>query len=257
MPIAGGLPGFQVTKFIEDTENCTVDDATDYNSCFTTRHEACSTVTSAIIAKDGLNLDLLRTCRRIYQEGSLLPFRENEFVFGMHASIEGPAITMEGFVSRFLTRMATEQRESNRHVTMVSHKCLPKDKLQLARLKGIRSLHMLLAPGSNPVDLYTLIAETWNFASDYPFLLLSLRSFRFTMEAYLDSEDHAVLSRQTCRLGCLIQHMELRFLRWNSQSAKIKTGPVVKKQKEIKDRIAFNTLLKKLDMERHYEDPEW
>jgi hypothetical protein len=249
-------PDSESPRIIVDTENFTVDDGTEYNSCFTIRHEACSTDTSAINAKEGLNLDFLRTCRKIYQQGSLLPFRGNEFVFGMHAPIEGPAPTITGFPSRFLTRVAKKQREAIRHVTIVSNKCKPSDKLQLARLKSIRSLHMLLAPGNDPFDLYALIADTWNFASDYPFLLLSLKSFRLTMEAYLSNKDRAVLSTQTPTLKRLIQQMEMRFLCWNSQSAKIKTGPVATREKDLEDRIAFRKCLTKLDKQRFFQDPE-
>jgi hypothetical protein len=252
----GDCPDLESPRITVDTENCTVDDGTEFNSCFTIRHEACSTDTSAINAKEGLNLDFLRTCRRIYQQGSLLPFRGNEFVFGMHVPIEGPAPTMTGFPSRFLTRMAEKQREAIRHVTIVGNKCQPIDKLQLARLKGIRSLHMLLAPGNDPFDLYTLIDDTWNFASDYPFLLPSLKSFRLTMEAYLSNKDCAILSTQTPTLKRLIQQMEMRFLYWNSQSAKIKTGPVATREKDLGDRIAFRKCLTKLDKQRFFEDPE-
>jgi hypothetical protein len=250
-------PDSKSPRIIVDTENCTVDDCTDYNSCFTTRHDACSTDTSAVNAKDGLNLDFLRTCRGIFQQGFLLPFKDNEFVFGMHAPIEGPAPTMTGFVSRFLNRMANKQREAIRHVTVVSNTCQPSDKLQLARLRGTRSLHMLLAPGNNPVDLYTLIEGTWNFASDYPFQLLSLESFRFTMEVYLSNKDCAIISSQIPTLKRLIQKMETRFLRWNSQSAKIKTVSVVKKEKDDADRDELRKCLTKLDKQRLYEQLGW
>jgi hypothetical protein len=245
-------PNSESPGIIVDTENCTVDDGRDFNFCFTTRHDECSTDANAIGAKQGLNLDFLRTCRMIYQKASLLPFQENEFIFGMHAPINGPVPTMDGFVSRFLTRMTSEQREAIHHVTVVSHKCLPRDKQQLARLKGIRSLHMLLAPGNDPFDLYALIADTWNFASDYPFLLLSLQSFRFTVEAYLSNKDCAVLSTQTPTLKRLIEQMEMRFLRWNSQSAKIETGPVATWEKDLGDRIAFRKCLTKLDKQRFF-----
>jgi hypothetical protein len=50
----------------------TVSDGMEDDSCFTIRHEECA---NNITTKTRLNLDILRVCRRIYREASLLPFQ--------------------------------------------------------------------------------------------------------------------------------------------------------------------------------------
>jgi hypothetical protein len=71
-------------------------------------------------------------CRQIYKEASLLPFEENEFVFGLQPKIDCPRPTMDGWIDR----LRPEQREAVRHVTVASNACVSKDKVRLARFTG-------------------------------------------------------------------------------------------------------------------------
>lgn len=195
-----------------------VSDGMEDDSCFTLRHKECA---NNVITKSGLNLDVLLTCRQIYREASLLPFQRNTFVFGLHAPIEGPVPTMAGF----LNRLKREQREAVRHVVIASGSIESGTlKSQLAQLRGLRSLHMLIAPGCDVDDFLWALRNCLSFAILYRMDWLPLETFRISMEAYLDRRALDALSFQAPELDRLARYLEAVFLFLNSNLTDEKTA---------------------------------
>jgi hypothetical protein len=195
----------------------TVSDGKEDDSCFTVRHQEC--IHSAV-TKSGLNLDVLRVCRQFYHEAALLPFQENKFVFGLHAPLKGPRPAMDGFMNR----LNNEQRDAIRHVVIASDDlAIGKIKSQVARLRGLQSLHLLLAPGNNSSRFCDVLKGCRDFADTFPLHWLPLKAYRITMEAYLRKRDLHYLSSQAPKLDRLIRDCEVRFLSDNSRCAKVET----------------------------------
>jgi hypothetical protein len=197
----------------------TVSDGMEDDSCFTIRHEEC---TNNFTTRSGLNLDVLRVCRRIYRETSLLPFQENTFVFGLHAPIEGPPPTMAGFVNR----LKREQREAVRHVTIATGKIrIAEFKSQIGQLRGLWSLYMLVAPGGNAIEFLRALTICLNFATTYQMNFLPLKKFRLNMEAYLDRRGLDALWTQAPELDRLVRYVEAMFFHHNSNVAEAQNAP--------------------------------
>lgn len=196
----------------------TISDGMEDDSCFTIRHEDCA---NNITTKSGLDLDVLQICRRIYREASLLPFQENIFVFGLHAPIEGPPPTMAGFVNR----LKREQREAVRHVTIATGKIrIAESKSQIGQLRGLWSLHMLVAPGGNALEFLRALPICLNFATTYRLgFLRLLKKFRLNMEAYLDRRGFDALWIQAPELSRSVRYVEAMFLHHNSNVTEAKT----------------------------------
>jgi hypothetical protein len=195
-----------------------VSDGMEDDSCYTTRHKECE---DNGITKSGLNLDVLLVCRQIYREASLLPFQKNTFVFGLHPLSEGPRLTMAGFVNR----LKREQRKAIQHVIIASNDIhIPSVKSQLGQLRGLRSLHMLLAPGLDVFDFHEVLGNCYYFATTYCMGWLPLRNFRISMEGYLDRRSLDALSCQAAEIDRLVRGIEAKFLRLNSKTAEAKTA---------------------------------
>lgn len=230
-------------------EDNTVSDGMEDDTCFTTRHQECSDDDYTVDAKQGLSLDVMLVCRQIYKEASLLPFQENEFVFGLKPKPDCPPPTMD----RWIDRLRPEQRDVVRHVTVVSSACVSTDKVQLARFTGLRTLRLLLAPGNEPAALYEEVHNTWRFAHRYAQKWQSLRDFRITFEAYYDSKSYDVLYKQTRELTRLVRHMEARTTRWNSECAKAKVQLATEEDIKVQeDEDALLDCLMALDAKRGY-----
>ncbi|KAM0710914.1 hypothetical protein Q7P35_001652 [Cladosporium inversicolor] len=168
----------------------TVSDGMEDDSCYTIRHKECD---HSATTKSGLNLDVLLVCRQIYREASLLPFEHNTFILGLHVPMKGPSPTMAGFVNR----LKREQREAIQHVVIASNDARgARIKSQLGQLRGLRSLHMLLAPGNDSREFHLVLLNCHYFATGYPMGWLPLKTFRITMEAYLDRRSLDSLSSQ-------------------------------------------------------------
>lgn len=199
----------------------TFTDEMEDDSCFTLRHEECSSGPTAVNAKRGLSLDVLRVCREFHHVGALLPFQDNKFVFGLHAPIEGPPPTMDGFVNRLIR----EQREAVRHIPIASSDLdVARVKSQLARLSSLRPLHILLAPGNDPMDMYMALQGSRSFADTYTLNWLPLRIFRITMEVYTDRRALYALSSQARVLDRFLRYLEAETLRQNSKLVEIKSA---------------------------------
>lgn len=240
-------PDSESPRVIIAPNDNTVSDGMGNDTCFNTRHQECSDDDYAVDGKQGLNLDVLLVCRQIYKEASLLPFQENEFVFGLQPMDDCPRPTMD----RWINRLLPEQREAVRHVTVASSACVSTDKVQLARFTGLRSLHLLLAPGYEPAVLYQMVHNTWRFAHRYAQKWQSLRDFRITVEAYYDSENYPVVRKQTRELTRLVRHTESRTLRWNSQCAKAKVELATEEDIKVQeDEDALLESLTDLDAKR-------
>lgn len=195
-----------------------VSDGMEDDSCFTIRHEECA---NNVTAKAGLNLDVLLVCRQIYRAASLLPFEENTFVFGLHAPIEGPPPTMAGFVNR----LKREQREAVRHVTIASGKIrIAETKSQLGQLRGLQSLHMLVAPSCNALEFLWALPNCLAFATTFRLGFLPLKKFRMSMEGFLDRRGLDALVFRAAELGRLVRYVEAMFLHHNSHFADAETA---------------------------------
>lgn len=191
----------------------TVNDGMEDDSCFTIRHEECA---NNITTKSGLNLDILRVCRRIYREASLLPFQEDTFVFGLHAPIKGPLPTIAGFVNR----LKREQREAVRHIRIATGKIrIAEFKSQIGQLRGLWSLCMLVAPGDDAIEFLRALTICLNFATTYQMNFLPLKRFRLNMEAYLDRRGLDALWAQAPELDRLVRYVEAMFFHHNSNVA--------------------------------------
>jgi len=214
----------------------TVSDGTENDSCFTVRHQEC--IHSAV-TKSGLNLDVLRVCRQFYHEAALLPFQENKFILGLHTPLKGPRPAMDGFMNR----LNNEQRDAIHHVVIASD-CLPmrigKIKSQVARLRGLQSLHLLLAPGNDPLNIKFpyVLDGCRHFAETYPLHWLPLKAYRMTIEAYLDKRNTVTLSSQAPKLDRLVRDYEAMFLSNNSRFAKVETGSSKTEDTVMEDRDA-------------------
>jgi len=194
-----------------------VSDGMEDDSCYTICHKECE---DNVTTKSGLNLDALLVCRQIYREASLLPFQKNTFVFGLHAPSEGQLPTLAGF----LNRLISEQRKAIQHVVIASDDFRPTIKNQLGQLRGLRSLHMLLAPGGYAGDLHRVLVHCHSFATTYPMGWIPLESYRITVESYLDRRSLDVLSIQVPELDRLTREIEATFFPLNSSLAKAKTA---------------------------------
>lgn len=191
----------------------TTSDGIDDDSCYTLRHQECE---HSAPTKSGLNLDVLLVCRQIYREASLLPFQQNTFVFGLHAPIEGQRPTMAGFINR----LKREQRGALRHVTIATgYLQVAETKSQLGQLRGLQSLHMIIAPGNDVAELHWELIRCLTFGSSYAMNWLPLKTFRIDMEAYLDSRGLGALWSQAPELNRLIRYAEAYFLSQNSNTA--------------------------------------
>ncbi|GAB7327170.1 hypothetical protein MBLNU13_g11080t1 [Cladosporium sp. NU13] len=216
--VAGNCPTSESPRIHLAREDNTVSDGMRDDSCFTIRHEECG---NNVTTKSGLNLDVLRVCRRIYREASLLPFEENTFVFGLHAPIGGPPPTMAGFVNR----LKREQREAVRHVTIVSGKIrIAEFKSQIGQLRGLRALHMLVAPGTDAYEFYWALSNCLAFATMYWLGFLPLKKFRMSIEAYLDRRALDALRSRALEYDRLVRYIEAVFLYRNSNVAEAKNA---------------------------------
>lgn len=213
---------------------------------FTLRHQECA---SGVTTRSGLDLDVLTVCRQIYKAAVLLPFQENTFIFGLHARRRKPLPTMDGF----LNRLNREQREAVRYVTFTSDDCrIGNVKSQLARLRGLRSLHMLLAPGDDIGAFYHVLHKCEAFATSYPLGWLPLKTFRITMEAYLDSRGLAALSSQAHGLDRLVRYLEAKTLLYNSNLVATETALLQAEVFGVEgDRLTFSHRLMELQRNTH------
>lgn len=193
------------------------------SQCFTTRHKACSTPPSnAITASNGLNLDVLHVCRQLYQEAAFLPFQQNNFFLGLHAPLDGTPPAMD----RFINRLCREQRGQVQHVTVVSDTNRIKDRYQLARLKGLRSLSFILAPvpRDSPHDLYKLIDDLWMSPLRCPVSWPLLESVRISIEVYLGDKECVALSEQVSKLEDLVCRAETKTIDLDTGNADVKAA---------------------------------
>lgn len=193
------------------------------SQCFTTRHKSCSTpISNAITARNGLNLDLLRVCRQLYQEAAFLPFQQNNFVLGLHAPLDGRPPAMD----RFINRLCRDQREQVQHITVISDTYRIKDRYQLARLKGLRSLSFIFAPvpRDSPHDLYKSIDDLWMSPLRCPVSWPLLESVRISIEVYLGDKECAALGKQGSKLDYLVRKAETKTLYLDTGNANVKAA---------------------------------
>lgn len=193
------------------------------SQCFTTRHKVCSTPPgNAITASNGLNLDVLRVCRQLYHEAAFLPFQQNNFFLGLHAPLDGTPPAMD----RFINRLCRDQREQVQHVTVVSDTNRIKDRYQLARLKGLRSLNLILAPvpRDSPHDLYKLIGDLWMSPLRCPVSWPLLERVRVSIEVYLGGKECAAIGKQVSKLELVIRRAETKTLYLDTGNANVKAA---------------------------------
>jgi hypothetical protein len=111
-------------------------------SPFTERHYRCCLTPNQPV-NEALSLDFLVTCRQIYKEACLLPFKSNSFLveFGLgRESIFPPGVNV---LEAFIGTLAPQQRDSVKHLVLVSRDFNRDDGVQIERLRGLASLQIV------------------------------------------------------------------------------------------------------------------
>jgi hypothetical protein len=96
---------------------------------------------------------------------------------------------------------------------------------------------MLLAPGVDAFDFHVVLGNCHYFATAYRMGWLPLRSFRISMEGYLDRRSLDALSRQALQLDRLLRGIEAKFLRLNSKPAETETALPTAEDVAIEDNV--------------------
>jgi hypothetical protein len=111
-------------------------------SPFTERHYRCCLKPNQPV-NEALNLDFLVTCRQIYKEACLLPFKSNTFLveFGLgRENIFPPGVNV---LEAFIGTLAPQQRDSIRRLILASRDFNIADGVQIERLRGLASLQVV------------------------------------------------------------------------------------------------------------------
>jgi hypothetical protein len=125
----------------------------------------------------------------------------------------------------FVNRLKREQRGAVRHVvTAIGYLEVAEIKSQLGQLRGLQSLHMIIAPGNDTAALHWELERCLTFASAYSMGWLPLKTVRIDMEAYLDSRGLDALWSQAPELDRLVRYVEAYCLHHNSNAAEAKTA---------------------------------
>lgn len=128
------------------------------------RHDECQPSLSTHLTRPDLNI--LLVCRRIHLEAALLPFQKNTFT--IHIA-EPYALNIYPTFRIFLENLAQEQREALAHLTVTSISCfLAENKGQLARLKDLRTLHVVQKPDEGLNPIYAALVSCWENAGGRP-----------------------------------------------------------------------------------------
>jgi hypothetical protein len=167
-----------------------------------------------------LNLSVLLACRQIYLEAALLPFQKNTFII---QTGELGAKNIRLTFRLFLDHLAQKQRDALAQITITSTFCFLKyNKRQLARLKGLRTLHIIQEHRPNLGSMYDEISYGWKHAGGFPrslrgVKLRRLQSVRFSLalrspkhKRTASSED-AIVRAQTSALTRLLRLVEARL----------------------------------------------
>lgn len=180
-------------------------------------------------------LNILLVCRRIYQEAALLPFQLNTLTLRTVPSCWKFASST---IKHFLDNLARDQREALAHLTLISDSCALKDGMaQLARLKGLRTLHIVQRPdlGRTPTyivqrpdrglaPIYNAISFSWKYAGSRPveirrLELRHLQAVRFSLEVRFSGDwagargtfEKSVVAAQTRDLTRSMRLVEARL----------------------------------------------
>ena len=167
-------------------------------------------------------LNILLVCRRIYQEAALLPFQLNTLTLRTVPSCWKFASST---IKHFLDNLARDQREALAHLTLISDSCALKDGMaQLARLKGLRTLHIVQRPDRGLAPIYNAISFSWKYAGSRPveirrLELRHLQAVRFSLEVRFSGDwagargtfEKSVVAAQTRDLTRLMRLVEARL----------------------------------------------
>ena len=159
-------------------------------------------------------------CRLSNQEASLLPFQKNTFT--IHTAERFASILHPTFQT-FLDLLIPEQRQALAHLTVSSTSCLlASNKGQIARLTGLRSLHIIQMPDAGLAPVYESLVSTWEHSGGKlrewrRVEMRHLKSVRLSMEVRFSSNkalraaEEAVLSVQTPDLTKMLGIMEAKL----------------------------------------------
>lgn len=151
------------------------------------RHSKCQSSSDAIPNPKParLNLSILQVCRLFHLEASLLPFQKNTFTIHVHDLFARSTPTLQ----QFLGLLSREQREALTHLTVTSPYCvLENSKGQIARLKGLKSLHIVQMPDRGLDHMYEALGSLWENLRARPrewrcLELEHLKTVRLSMDA--------------------------------------------------------------------------
>jgi hypothetical protein len=110
---------------------------------FTRRHVRCCIKPSQYSVHQALDLDLLLTCRQIYREACLLPFKNNTFVVEFGLGRENSLPPSVNVLEALIGSLAPEQRRAITHLVLASRVFNRSDAVQIERLRGLVSLQVI------------------------------------------------------------------------------------------------------------------
>lgn len=160
------------------------------------RHDGCQPSLNPHLTRP--NLNILLVCRRIHLEAALLPFQKNTFTIHIADPYALPAYPTFRI---FLDNLAQEQREALAQLTVTSIACfLADNKGQLARLKGLRTLHVVQKPDEGLTPMYAALVSSWANAGGRPrewrrLQLAHLENVRVSIEVRFERDEDGVLEK--------------------------------------------------------------
>lgn len=161
---------------------------------FSKIHKFCENEATSKSARYGLNLDVLRVCRRLYHEAALLPFECNTFTVGPPDNMS-LAKHLEWFpettkMRRFSDYLHPVQRDAVCSLTKATLSTLVQlNKPEIVKFQGLKKLH-IIAAGCGDLNrqvMCILLCNEWDRATGCDLSMLRrLHSVRLTAEAYFD-----------------------------------------------------------------------
>lgn len=204
-----------------------------------------------------LNLDMLRVCRRFYQDAVLLPFQCNEFIID---SVDHPPFGYVGpyvrdtTVQRFSDFLNRSHREAIKSLTIATlDHCVETNKDQITTFKGLRKLHIVMAPSRpfTPASMRDLLDREWHYAEGYDFSRLKLDHVRITLEAHVDRAWLEHSKEKAGEVENLLWRIERRLLRSCALPARMKERLMeVEGEDEQEDGNGFKQCLERMMIKR-------
>jgi len=203
-------------------------DMAPWRNSFSKKHKFCEKKDTSKSVCYGLNLDVLRVCRRLYHEAALLPFECNTFAIGPPDNMSHAA-RFESFpettkMRRFSDYLHPIQRDAvcSLRITTLST-LFQLNKTEILKFQGLKKLH-IIAAGCGDLDqrvMCRLLWNEWNRATGCDLSKLRrLDSVRLSIEGYFDCPwlEGLDTDRQVKCADDILRRIETRVLRCAAQT---------------------------------------